>query len=55
MRECRARKKQALPLGWAEMRAHRKASARDAHLDLIRAPYVLYDVKYIDLVSLGLG
>ena len=25
----------------------------DSHLDLIRAPYVLHGVKYIDLVSLG--
>ena len=24
-----------------------------SHLDLSRAPYVLYGVKYIDLVSLG--
>ena len=24
----------------------------DSHLDLIRAPYILYGVKYIDLVSL---
>ena len=24
-----------------------------SHLDLSRAPYALYDVKYIDLVSLG--
>ena len=27
--------------------------ASDSHLDLSRAPYVLYGVKYIDLVSLG--
>ena len=26
--------------------------ASDSHLDLGRAPYVLYGVKYIDLVSL---
>ena len=25
----------------------------DSHLDLIRAPYILYGVKYIDLVSLA--
>ena len=29
------------------------AQARDPHLDLLRAPYVLYGVKYIDLVSLA--
>ena len=28
-------------------------AARDSHLDLDRAPYVLYGVKYIDLVSLA--
>ena len=28
--------------------------ASDSHLDLSRAPYVLYGVKYIDLVSLAL-
>ena len=27
--------------------------ASASHLDLSRAPYVLYGVKYIDLVSLG--
>ena len=27
--------------------------ARDLHLDLGRAPYVFYGVKYIDLVSLA--
>ena len=26
--------------------------ASDSHLDLMRAPYVLYGVNYIDLVSL---
>ena len=30
------------------------AAASDSHLDLGRAPYVLYGVKYIDLVSLAL-
>ena len=29
-----------------------EAAASDPHLDLIRAPYLLYGVKYIDLVSL---
>ena len=29
------------------------SGASDSHLDLIRAPYVLYGVKYIDLVSLA--
>ena len=32
----------------------RSRQASDSHLDLIRAPYVLYGVKYIDLVSLSL-
>jgi hypothetical protein len=27
------------------------STASDSHLDLGRAPYVLYGVKYIDLVS----
>ena len=31
---------------------HEETLARDQHLDLGRAPYVLYCVKYIDLVSL---
>ena len=31
-----------------------EAEARGSHLDLIRTPYVLYGVKYIDLVSLAL-
>ena len=29
-------------------------AASNSHLDLRRAPYVLYGVKYIDLVSLSL-
>ena len=28
-------------------------SSRDSHLDLSRAPYVVYGVHYIDLVSLA--
>ena len=31
--------------------AYQGARASDSHLDLIRAPYVSYGVKYIDLVS----
>ena len=31
------------------------SSARVSHLDLNHAPYVLYRVKYIDLVSLRTG
>ena len=30
-----------------------KTTASDSYLDLDRAPYVLYGVKYIDLVSLA--
>ena len=30
-----------------------QSQASDSHLDLDRAPYVLYGVKYIDLVSLA--
>ena len=30
-----------------------KRKASDSHLDLVRAPYVLYGVKYIDLVPLA--
>ena len=40
--------------GLAVHRAAGRVKARDSHLDLIRAPYVLYGVKYIDLVSLAL-
>ena len=32
----------------------KKAPYKHTQLDLDRAPYVLYGVKYIDLVSLGL-
>ena len=35
--------------------AARVQQASDSHLDLILAPYVLYGVKYIDLVSLAAG
>ena len=31
----------------------RNSQARDSHLDLSCLPYVLYGVKYIDLVSCG--
>ena len=46
------------PLGPTAMRAKSTspvpgATASDANLDLSRAPYVLYGVKYIDLVSLA--
>ena len=37
---------------WLE--AVRVEQARDSHLDLNHAPYALYGVKYIDLVSLWL-
>ena len=38
-------------MGGCTMQA-RPREASDAHVDLGRAPYVLYWVKYIDLVSL---
>ena len=38
--------------GASESQAIRQR-ASDSHLDLSRAPYVFYGVKYIDLVSLA--
>ena len=63
MRDARIRKQQALknktPRGKAYQLLLRGRTPRwrygafVSHLDLSRAPYVLYGVKYIDLVSLG--
>ena len=39
--------------GWLSHMRRYTYRAFVPHLDLIRAPYVLYGVKYIDLVSLG--
>ena len=38
---------------WRRSEPDAFAPASDSHLDLGRAPYVLYGVKYIDLVSLA--
>ena len=40
-------------LDHAELIQGTELAARDPHLDLIRAPYVLYGVKFIDPVSLA--